>query len=155
VNAIGSPQRFMPSWPQRILSAVLTAFVGIVVAGACADSAADAVGTIVGLGLGAVLAARCLRLGVTINDQHVVVRNVFRTRAVPIGDADRFEFVTLWWAIKGPDEAVGLITTDKRKVPITGLALPSISRLQRKVQEQCVAMNRELRRRKRTPTRSA
>jgi len=146
MNATGSPQHLWVSWPQRIGTAVVTSIGGIVVAGI---SEGEPIGIVLGLGLGVVLFLRGLRLGVTIDDRQVVVRNLFRTRTVLIGDADRFEFVTMWWAIRGPDEAVGLVTKDGRSYPITGLAVPSFSRMQQKSRERCVGMNRELKRRKR------
>lgn len=97
----------------------------------------------VGIALGAYPTVRCLRLGVTVDSDHVVVRNILRSHRWSVQDVEAFVIVpSAWWT--KVDEWVAVRPTRGPDVGVSVLALPVFRFLQGPARGRLVRMNAAL-----------
>lgn len=142
---MGGPQRatMFTSWPQRLANAAAALLAGLLAVGVTAESPMEPAGLIV-LAISAWLAGRAMRMGVWLDDQRCTVRNLTRTRRVPLSDVRGFVLRPTAGTLFHNDSTV-LERASGRDVPITVLTLPIPEFLQGRGMRRLTELNVELR----------
>lgn len=143
----GSDRRqVFTSVPQVLLNTVAAGLLAALVIGGLSQ-VSDAL-VLGSFPFGVLLLARTLRLGVVIDDGAVTVRNVLRTRTIPLADVEAFEFVPTPWWLGRIDEWAAVRLVDGRHVPVSALVLSRFASLQGAMRRRVDAMNAALHERK-------